>query len=159
MRILILCVVCMLAFGACTTIINEPLDYTGRELEYPLYKTSEFDFSGVATIKEYPNGGIEIYIRLNWDGPLNSNLNYPAHLHFGSVDLTDAPMAYMLNPVNGLTLQSQTRIEKLSDGTTLDFDSFKDFDGHIKVHLASEGTDYKTILVAGNVGKNYSPAR
>jgi hypothetical protein len=154
MKILIGFLVTLLTLSSCSETIVDPPDYTGRELEYPLIQTSEYDYTGMVTIREYPDGGLEVRIKLNWDSPLNSELKFPAHLHFGRYDSKDAPMAFMLNPVNGLTLLSQTRLEKLADGTTLNFDSFKDFDGHIKVHLASEGTDYKTILVAGNVGKN-----
>lgn len=32
----------------------------------------------------------------------------------------------------------------------------KAFDGHVKVHLANDGPDYGEILVAGNIGRNFS---
>jgi hypothetical protein len=137
-------------------VIDEPIDYTGRELKYTLHQTSEFDYTGIITIREYPNKELELDIQLNWEGSRNSSINFPAHLHFGSYDTPDAPMAFMLNPVNSMSLRSATRIEELSDGSRLDFESFQNFDGHVKVHLASEGPDYKVILVAGNVGANFN---
>jgi hypothetical protein len=136
--------------------INEPIDYTGRELKYTLHQTSEFDYTGIITIREYPNKELELDIQLNWEGSRNSSINFPAHLHFGSYDTPDAPMAFMLNPVNSMSLRSATRIEELSDGSRLDFESFQNFDGHVKVHLASEGPDYGVILVAGNIGANFN---
>jgi hypothetical protein len=45
-----------------------------------------------------------------------------------------------------------TVLGALSDGKTLDFDAMKSFNGHIKIHLASDGPDYGVILAAGNVG-------
>ncbi|SEG19126.1 hypothetical protein [Algoriphagus boritolerans] len=136
--------------------INEPIDYTGRELKYTLHQSSEFDYTGILTIREYPNKEIELDIQLIWEGSRNASINFPAHLHFGSYDTPDAPIAVMLNPVNSMSLRSATRIEELSDGSRLDFESFQNFDGHVKVHLASEGPDYKVILVAGNVGSNFN---
>lgn len=142
------------SFASCSVNINEPLDYTGRELNYTLYQTSDFDYTGTIKIREFPNKELELSIQLNWEGARNSSVTFPAHLHFGSYDDLDTPMAYMLNPVNSMSLNSTTRLEKLADGSKLDFESFQNFDGHVKVHLASEGPDYKVILVAGNVGSN-----
>jgi len=69
-------------------------------------------------------------------------------------DEPNAVIAAMLNPVNSATLKSTTIIKELTDGSKLDFESFKTFQGHIKVHLASDGPDYKVILVSGHVGNN-----
>jgi hypothetical protein len=62
-------------------------------------------------------------------------------------------MAAMLNPVSILDLKSQTEISQLGNGKKITWNDFLEFEGHIKVHLASEGPDYHVILVAGNVGK------
>lgn len=144
----------LLIFGltSCSERIVDPPDYTGRELKYDLFQGSEYEYTGKLTVREYPDKKIELAIKLTGNGTQSSSIEYPAHLHFGSYDNPDAPMAFMLNPVKSLTLSSQTRLEELTDGTTLDFESFQDFKGHVKVHLASEGPDYKVILVAGNVG-------
>ena len=61
-------------------------------------------------------------------------------------------LAFLLNSIPAKTLQSVTEIGQLSDGTTLDFERMRSFDGHVKIHLANEGPDYEVILVAGNVG-------
>ncbi|REG79462.1 hypothetical protein [Algoriphagus antarcticus] len=144
--------------SSCSEEIVEPKDYTGRELRYTLYQSSDFDYTGTVTVREYPDEGIELNIQLDWDGSRNSDINFPAHLHFGSYDTPDAPMAFMLAPVNSMTLLSQTRIEQLTDGSNLNFESFQNFEGHVKVHLDSEGPDYNVILVAGNVGSTLNNA-
>ena len=138
----------------CTESVKETPDYTARKLEYQLYQASEYKYTGKAIIREYAEGGLEVQLELDWDGSSTASIDFPAHLHFGEVSLADAPMAFMLNPVNSKSLVSRTPLGKLADGSTLDFEKFQNFDGHIKVHLASEGPDYKVILVAGNVGKN-----
>lgn len=127
--------------------------YTNNEVVYTLFQASDFDYSGSATVKELRTGSLELTIELN--GPSdNEPYFFPAHLHFGSVDSADAPMAAMLEPVSIQTLKSTTILSRLSDGSDLDFEGLQNFDGHIKVHLADSGPDYQVILVAGNVGMN-----
>jgi len=153
MRIIVPAVL-LLIFGltSCSERIVDPPDYTGRQIEYELFQGSDYEYTGKLIVREYPDKGIELLIQLSGNGTLTSSIEYPAHLHFGSYDNPDAPMAFMLNPVKSLTLSSETRLGELADGTTLDFESFQNFEGHVKVHLANEGPDYKVILVAGNVG-------
>ncbi|MBN3582386.1 hypothetical protein JYB64_08300 [Algoriphagus aestuarii] len=145
---------CLISFGfmSCKDVINEPLDYLNK-VSYVLNKASDYEYSGVLQVGELPNGELELEIRL-YGAAGSQNINFPAHLHFGSYDTPDAEMAAMLTSVNGNTLTSRTILPQLADGTKLTFEDFKSFDGHIKVHLASEGPDYKVILVAGNVGSN-----
>jgi len=132
---------------------TEPATYTGNQRNYELYKSSDFDFSGSVEVKELVAGGLEFAIILS--GPKgDASINYPSHLHFGGIDEPNAVIAAMLNPVNSATLKSTTIIKELTDGSKLDFESFKTFQGHIKVHLASDGPDYKVILVSGHVGNN-----
>lgn len=82
----------------------------------------------------------------------HSEVSFPAHLHFGSYDQPNAPLAQVLTPVSSQNLNSVTLLGPLSNGATLRFDDLLLFDGHVKVHLASEGPDYGVILVAGNLG-------
>lgn len=63
-------------------------------------------------------------------------------------------MAQMLAPVDARNLESKTVVNKLADGSQMDFQRFKNFDGHIKVHLAEDGPDYHVILAVGNIGVN-----
>lgn len=128
--------------------------YTGNQRNYELFKSSDFDFSGSVEVKELVAGGLEFSIALA--GPKGeSSINYPAHLHFGGIEQPNVIIAAMLNPVNSPTLKSTTTINELTDGTKLNFKSFETFQGHIKVHLTSDGPDYKIILVSGHVGKNF----
>lgn len=145
--------IALMSFGWIACSETEPEKYTGRELNYDLFKSSEYDFTGNLKVRELQGGALEFNLKLN-GAKANSDYSYPAHLHFGGYDQPNAPIAFMLNPVSARTLESSTILEKLSDGTNLNFEGMKLFDGHVKVHLASEGPDYQVILVAGNVGGN-----
>jgi hypothetical protein len=140
----------VLTLGACSD--EEEDIYTGRMEAYQLEQTSEYDFSGVATVRELRKGGIEIQIQLT--GPSTDAIyHYPAHLHHGDHRDFQAPMAQMLNPIDARVLLSITSLDKLADGSAMNFDRFLDFEGHIKIHLAEDGPDYEIILASGNVGK------
>jgi hypothetical protein len=150
MRKLIFVLFLAITLAGCSE--TELATYTGNQRNYELYKSSDFDFSGSVDVKELVAGGLEFTIVLG--GPKgDATTNYPAHLHFGSYETPEAVIAAMLNPVNSASLSSTTVIQELSDGSKLSFETLKDFDGHIKVHLASDGPDYKVILVSGNVGQ------
>ena len=139
------------SFASCND--NDPEVYTGNKLEYQLYKASDFDYTGVLTVREMSDGNLEMDLQLEGQNS-SSATSFPAHLHHGNYTDPDAPMAYMLNAVSGADLNSKTILGPLMDGTKLSFEDMKTFNGHVKVHLASEGPDYKVILVAGNVGSN-----
>lgn len=128
-------------------------DYTQNFISYPLIAGSDFEFSGVANVRELRGGGVELELLLSGE-KTSQPYFYPAHLHFGAYDSPVAPMAQMLSPVDARTLESKTIITQLHDGSVMDYDRFTNFDGHIKVHLAEDGPDYNTILVVGNVGAN-----
>ncbi|WP_194775750.1 hypothetical protein [Pararhodonellum marinum] len=129
--------------------------YTANSVEFPLMKATElFDYSGTMIIKELVSGKVEITIQLEGNRSEQPYF-FPTHLHFGNYQSSDAPIAYLLNPVNNYNLESVTVLEKLSNGTELGFDEIKNWDGHVKIHLASDGPDYSVILVAGNIGSNF----
>ncbi len=128
--------------------------YTANELVYNLFPASDYDYQGTAILREFLNGDLELTITLEGNKGDGEAYYFPAHLHYGAYDSPDAPMAAMLNPIDIRILKSTTVLGPLSRGETLRFDDFKDFDGHIKVHLADSGPDYAVILVVGNVGKN-----
>jgi hypothetical protein len=140
----------LLLLGACSQ--EEEGIYTGRMEAYSLERMSDFDFQGVATVRELRKGGIEVEVQLT--GPSTDAIYYyPAHLHYGEYLDFEAPMAQMLNPVDARVLLSITSINSLADGTSMNFDDFLNFEGHIKIHLAEDGPDYQIILASGNVGK------
>jgi len=128
-------------------------NYTNNVLEFNLFQGSDFDYKGKLIVKELTSRQLELNIEL--EGPKESNpYFFPAHLHFGSYDKPDSPIAFMLNPVDIRDLRSQTLLGTLSNGESLTFEQFRNFDGHIKVHLAEDGPDYLVILAIGNVGSN-----
>jgi hypothetical protein len=127
--------------------------YTRNELTYQLFQSSDFAYTGVATLRELNSGELEMEITL--DGPKDATpYFFPAHLHFGGYDQADSPIAFLLNPIDIRTLKSTTRLSTLSDGSLLSFEDFKNFDGHIKIHLADSGPEYTIYLTVGNVGRN-----
>ncbi len=153
MKKLFLAFLIVVGLGACTE--DEPELYTGQQLEFDLFKSSDYDYNGTLTVKELRDGKLEFDIQLE-GAKSSTEYDFPAHLHFGGYDQAEAPIAFMLNPVSSKSLLSNTVLGSLSDGTNLTFEQMKTFDGHVKIHLASEGPDYSVILVAGNVGANFS---
>lgn len=151
MRNIILSLLLLTSFASCND--GDPEVYTGQKLEYQLNKASDFNYSGILTIKELMDGNLEMTIQLIGEKSTSAT-SFPAHLHYGNYTDPEAPMAFMLNPVSGDDLQSKTILGSLMDGNMLSFEEMKAFDGHVKVHLASEGPDYKVILVAGDIGSN-----
>jgi len=128
--------------------------YTANTLEYDLFQGTElFDYNGKAIVRELKSGELEVTLRL--DGQVsNDSYMLQSHLHFGPYDQPDAALAYLLNPIDLRQLESKTILGPLSDGENLSFEKLRNFDGHIKVHLAPDGPDYETILVVGNIGRN-----
>jgi hypothetical protein len=132
---------------------EEKTDYTGNELTFDLFQGSDFAYTGKVFVRELISSDLEMTIRLSGTKG-DSEYYFPAHLHFGAYDNLDSPIAYLLNPVDIRQLESITILGQLSNGTKLKFEDFKNFDGHIKVHLADSGPEYQIILSVGNVGRN-----
>lgn len=136
-------------FWSCTD--PRPEIYSGQKLEYELFKSSDFNYSGKLIVKELIDKSLEFNIVLT--GASSSSLvQYPAHLHFGGYDQAEAPIAAILNTISSRDLKSVTILSQISDGNKLDFEAIRNFNGHVKVHLAADGPDYGVILVSGNVG-------
>ncbi len=150
MRVLLFIPLLMISLTSCENW-GESI-YTDNQLEYELATVSgAYNYSGKAIIKEFSSGELELTLTLEGKDE-NRNYSFPAHLHHGHYDGKPNPEIFqMLNPIDIRTLKSVTILND-----NLDFENMKNFDGHIKVHLASEGPDYNVILVAGNVGRNAS---
>ena len=145
--------VIILAVVSFACVSEEESIYTSNMITYDLVPASEYDYQGVAIVREIRDGGVELELLLEGEKSAEPYF-YPAHLHRGSYDSDHTPMAQMLSPVDARTLISSTIITQLADGSKMDFNRFLEFDGHIKVHLAEDGPDYDVILVVGNVGAN-----
>jgi hypothetical protein len=131
---------------------KEPL-YTSNELTYNLYQGSDFEYTGKVHVKELVNGDLELTLNLTGKKETEPYF-FPAHLHFGSYNSAESPIAFILSPVDIRTLQSVTKLGQLSDGSKLKFEGLAAFDGHVKIHLADSGPDYQVILSVGNIGVN-----
>lgn len=127
--------------------------YTANVQTYNLYQGSDFNYTGRVQIKELVSGDLELTLELNGNKD-NGPYFFPAHLHFGSFETADSPIAFQLDPVDIRTLKSLTILGQLSDGSKLKFADLDTFDGHIKIHLADSGPDYRVILSVGNIGAN-----
>ncbi len=151
MRKLIFGFVILLGFTACTE--SDPVEITTNRIEYQLFQSSDFNYSGTLEVIELTNGKLEFSVKL-LGATGNSETNFPTHLHFGNYEQPEAVIAAILQPVNSATLSSKTILSELSDGTKLNFEKMKSFDGHVKIHLAADGPEYQVILVSGDIGIN-----
>lgn len=132
--------------------------YTGRQISHTLNQGNlSYAYQGEVVFKEMIDGATEVNVHLN--GEMGSETYFlPSHLHFGAYNIPDASIAAVLYPVDLKTLSSTTVLGKLSNGQELHFGDLEDFDGHVKIHLAEDGPDYKIILAAGNIGRNSGAA-
>ena len=128
-------------------------EYTGRELVYDLFQTSEFPVSGNVIFRERSGGEVEVSVTL--DGT-EGNIYHPVHLHFGNLDIPDADIAFLLNDLYGETGTSSTLVSTLSNDTQFTFDMIDKFDGSVKVHLGATGEARDIVLAGGNIGVNKS---
>lgn len=151
MRNIVIIILALVGLFSCQK--EEENLYTNNELSYQLFQGSEFNYTGEVRVRERIGGEVEITLTLNGNKG-NTSYFFPAHLHFGGYDSADSPIASLLTPIDIRELKSTTVLGKLSDGRSLSFDDFKNFDGHIKVHLADSGPEYAVILSVGNVGRN-----
>ncbi|UCS92918.1 hypothetical protein KZP23_19970 [Echinicola marina] len=133
-------------FGGCSELTESI--YTDNVLEYELNTIStEYGYTGRAIFREYADGtGLQLSLILEGESDRKAYF-FPAHLHQGSYG-EEGIMLEKLNPVDIRPLKSVTILKDYT------YEKMKELDGHIKVHLAEDGPDYNTILVAGNIGAN-----
>lgn len=142
----------MLVFAGCKNDDEneQPNDFTGRSIEYPLLPGSEYKTSGTITFHERMDKSLQAVIEIGASGM--EGYHHPAHLHYGVFEM-EAPMAAMLHPVNGMTGKGITEKVVLKDDTILTFEELLTFDGHIKVH-GDDGPNKDLILAYANIGIN-----
>ncbi len=146
MRILLF-VFGLFVFQACSNATEES-EYTGQEHTYALIQSSDFPISGSATFFERKDGATEIQISLTGT---DGEISHPVHFHYGDVSNPDAEIAIVLTPVFGKTGESVTIVNRLMDETSMTYDDFVAFNGHIKIHL-DDGANQSVILAAGDTG-------
>ena len=124
-------------------------EFTGNEITYQLFASSEYDNDGQITFKELKDGSIQAEATLanTQDGGV-----HPLHLHQGPID-ADGDLVAILNPVEGVTGKSLTVFKVLGDETAFTYTDLLQFDGSIRVHL-DDGIYKEEILAGGNVGIN-----
>ncbi|MEM9859940.1 MAG: hypothetical protein AAF843_21515 [Bacteroidota bacterium] len=126
-------------------------EFTGNELVYDLFQSSDFPISGSVTFQERIDGDVQVTVELEGT---EGAIQHPVHLHFGDLSVPDAEIAFLLNDLKGSDGVSTTTVSKLSDESNFSFDTIGEFNGSIKVHLSATGADQDIILAAGNIGAN-----
>lgn len=131
-------------------------EFTGNEVQLEMIPgtVQGNTTTGTILIRERSNGQAQIEISLN--NVLN-NADHPVHLHVGSLD-DDGDVVLLLERLteeNGIG-RSVTVLNTLADNTTLNYASFLNFDGSIKIHFEDSGPLENEILGAINIGINTS---
>ena len=108
--------------------------------------------SGILLIRERNDGKAEIEITLN---NVLTNADHPVHLHVSRLDADDDVVLLIERLVeeNGIG-RSITQLDALEDNTSLNYSSFLNFNGSIKIHFEDSGLLENEILGAVNIGIN-----
>ncbi len=129
---------------------NETLrEFSGNEVTYQLVAGSEYNISGVVTLKERVNGSTSVIIKLNGT---DGDVSLPVHLHLGNFGTLGADIAALLNPVKSKTGESETLLTKLADESEVLYSDLIQLDACIKVHLSDTGAERDIVLAGGNIG-------
>lgn len=154
--ILSLFVIGLLAFTSCeqkSSYDVAPDDFTGNEIVYNLFSTSEFNISGFVAFKERIDGSLSVEVEL-----LNTSgtIYHPVHIHAGSVT-DDGQLLSVLNPILGKEGSSKTNLRSLmvNENTPFTMEALQNFNGSIRIHLDG-GPGQDILLAAANIGSNPS---
>ena len=124
---------------------------TGTKKNYPLASVSDPTISGKIIFEKRVNG--EALATIDLDGT-QAGVNYPAHIHMGSVANAPGAIIFTLKAVNGNDGMSKTNVANLDEN--VDFFGYANVlnvDGYVNVH--NPVPDDLSVLVAqGNVGAN-----
>ena len=137
-----------LLFAACQP--NDAVSpYTGNQTTYALSAASQYPISGTVTFLERKDGAVTVSVKLT--GTSSGTIS-PVHLHLGDIATPAAAVAALLNPVDGKTGISETRLAQLADETPVTYQGLIKLNACIKVHLSDVGPERDVILAAGNIG-------
>ena len=123
-------------------------ELTGESETFDLSEKDAPGISGEIKFEERKDGTILATIEL--EGTPDGGI-HPAHIHENDA-ATGGPIAVSFNPVDGTTGRSVTSIRELDDGTAMNYQLLKSFDGYVNVHLSA--TELSTIVAQGNIGIN-----
>lgn len=146
--------------GFCVLLIScqenmNTSDYTGNETTYDLQSSSQYDISGIVTIKERRDGSAEVLVKLTGT---SGDSKLPVHLHMGDIAQPGADVAALLKPIDAKTGISETVLTKLADETTITYGELIKLEACIKVHLSDTGPERDIVLAGGNIGESVSKA-
>ncbi len=146
----------VIGFSSCSNDSSADSEFTGNEVRLDMIPgTVEGNTtSGTLVIRERNDGQAQIEISL--DNVL-SNANHPVHLHLGSLDDDGDVVLFLerLTEENGIG-KSITILNALDDNTTMNYTSFLNFDGSVKIHFEDSGLLENEVLGAVNIGINTS---
>jgi hypothetical protein len=124
-------------------------EFTGNEVTYDLQSTSQYDISGVVTLKEKINGSTQVLVKLTGT---SGESKLPVHLHLGDISTPGADVAALLSPVNAKTGISETVLKQLADESEISYSDLIKLNACVKIHLSDVGPERDIILAGGNIG-------
>lgn len=130
-------------------------DFTGNETTYSLQSASQYNVSGIVTIKERRDGTSTVLVNLQGT---SGDTKLPVHLHLGDIATPAADVAALLSPVSAKTGISETSFSQLADESTILYRDLINLEACIKVHLSDVGPERDIILAGGNIGQSVAKA-
>jgi len=126
-------------------------ELTGLSTSYPLASVSDPAISGSFMIEKRENGEALATITLKGT---KDGVEYPAHIHAGSVANAPGAITVSLNSVKGKTGMSKTNLKKLNASSDFyGYEKLLTIDGYVNVHNPMPA-DLSVLVAQGNVGKN-----
>lgn len=128
-------------------------EFTGNETTYDLQSASQYNISGVVTLKEKRDGTTQLVVKLTGT---SGEAKLPVHLHLGDISTPGADVAALLNPVNAKTGTSETLLKQLANESKITYSDLIKLNACVKVHLSDVGAERDIILAGGNIGASVS---
>lgn len=128
-------------------------DFTGNETTYDLQSASQYNISGIVTLKEKRDGTTVVVLKL---AGTSGESKLPVHLHLGDISTPGADVAALLTPVNAKTGISETVLKQLADETEIPYSDLIKLNACVKIHLSDVGPERDIVLAGGNIGASMS---
>lgn len=128
-------------------------DFTGNETTYDLQSASQYNISGIVTLKEKRDGTTVVVVKL---AGTSGESKLPVHLHLGDISTPGADVAALLTPVNAKTGISETVLKQLADETEISYSDLIKLNACVKIHLSDVGPERDIVLAGGNIGASMS---